>query len=90
MLWACGAITLTQPLSEGVEKGVEKNKRGKIINILPLSLVGMTGFEPATPRRPDVYSNRAELHPEIATGKVCCAVWGFLHPPPFKSSERET
>ena len=26
-------------------------------------LVGMTGFEPATPRPPDVYSNRAELHP---------------------------
>ena len=45
MLWACGAITLTQPLSEGVEKGVEKNKRGKIINILPLSLVGMTVLE---------------------------------------------
>ena len=26
--------------------------------------VGMTGFEPATPRPPDVYSNRTELHPE--------------------------
>ena len=25
--------------------------------------VGMTGFEPATTRPPDVYSNRAELHP---------------------------
>ena len=24
----------------------------------------MTGFEPATPRPPDVYSNRAELHPD--------------------------
>ena len=52
-------------LGKGVEKGVEKNKRGKIINILPLWLVGMTGFEPATPRPPDVYSNRAELHPEL-------------------------
>ena len=29
-----------------------------------LRLVGMTGFEPATTRPPDVYSNRAELHPE--------------------------
>lgn len=28
-------------------------------------LVGMTGFEPATTRPPDVYSNRAELHPEL-------------------------
>ena len=35
--------------------------------------VGMTGFEPATTRPPDVYSNRAELHPEsclIAGAKV--------------------
>ena len=29
------------------------------------TLVGMTGFEPATTRPPDVYSNRAELHPEV-------------------------
>lgn len=27
--------------------------------------VGVTGFEPATTRPPDVYSNRAELHPAI-------------------------
>ena len=27
--------------------------------------VGMTGFEPATSRPPDVYSNRTELHPEF-------------------------
>ena len=27
--------------------------------------VGMTGFEPATSRPPDVYSNRTELHPEL-------------------------
>ena len=26
--------------------------------------VGMAGFEPAATRPPDVYSNRAELHPE--------------------------
>ena len=30
-----------------------------------LVFVGMTGFEPATPRPPDVYSNRTELHPDI-------------------------
>lgn len=29
-----------------------------------LSLVGMTRFELATPRPPDAYSNRTELHPE--------------------------
>ena len=28
-----------------------------------LSIVGMTRFELATTRPPDVYSNRAELHP---------------------------
>ena len=27
--------------------------------------VGMTGFEPATTRPPDAYSNRAELHPAL-------------------------
>ena len=27
--------------------------------------VGMTGFEPATSRPPDVYSNRTELYPEL-------------------------
>ena len=31
--------------------------------LLALYSVGMTGFEPATTRPPDVYSNRAELHP---------------------------
>ena len=29
-------------------------------------IVGMTGFEPATTRPPDEYSNRAELHPALA------------------------
>ena len=31
--------------------------------------VGMTGFEPATSRPPDVYSNRTELHPELCVQK---------------------
>jgi hypothetical protein len=30
-----------------------------------LFLVGVRGFEPPTTRPPDVYSNRAELHPEL-------------------------
>ena len=33
------------------------------LNIKDFSSVGVTGFEPATTRPPDVYSNRAELHP---------------------------
>ena len=35
--------------------------------------VGVTGFEPATTRPPDAYSNRAELHPELRVQK-----YGFL------------
>ena len=35
-------------------------------NLTPSFLpVGVTGFEPATTRPPDAYSNRAELHPEL-------------------------
>ena len=35
-------------------------------NLTPsFSPVGVTGFEPATTRPPDAYSNRAELHPEL-------------------------
>lgn len=30
----------------------------------------MTGFEPATTRPPDVYSNRAELHPARRLAKL--------------------
>ncbi len=36
-----------------------------------LRLVGVTGFEPATTRPPDEYSNRAELHPELRMQKYC-------------------
>ena len=35
-----------------------------------LSPVGATGFEPATTRPPDVYSNRAELRPAFADAKI--------------------
>ena len=34
--------------------------------ISAFSSVGMTGFEPATTRPPDAYSNRTELHPDWA------------------------
>ena len=42
-------------------------KKSKAENLLIFSLtlvVGMTRFELATPRPPDAYSNRTELHPE--------------------------
>ena len=39
-------------------------KTRKTLQLLVKSFfVGMTGFEPATTRPPDAYSNRAELHP---------------------------
>ena len=41
-------------------------KAAAVVSKLPSSVVGMTRFELATPRPPDAYSNRAELHP--ATG----------------------
>ena len=34
--------------------------------------VGVTGFEPATSRPPDVYSNRTELYPELCGCKSTC------------------
>ena len=49
-----------------------KEKVPIIIRLPALYSVGVTGFEPATTRPPDAYSNRAELHPEFcfATAKV--------------------
>ena len=44
----------------------EKEKRSQVNDLTPsFSPVGVTGFEPATTRPPDAYSNRAELHPEL-------------------------
>ena len=34
------------------------------LNIMGFPSVGVTGFEPATTRPPDVYSNRTELRPD--------------------------
>ena len=39
--------------------------------------VGVTGFEPATTRPPDAYSNRAELHPESCFGCKSTFLCGF-------------
>ena len=40
-----------------------KNRRRQLLATICFRFVGVTGFEPATPRPPDAYSNRAELHP---------------------------
>ncbi len=42
-----------------------RKKANKRIRLLAFS-VGMTRFELATPRPPDAYSNRTELHPELS------------------------
>ena len=42
----------------------QQKKQQNFSVLLSAQFVGMTGFEPATTRPPDVYSNRAELHPE--------------------------
>ena len=44
------------------------------LNIKDFSSVGVTRFELATTRPPDVYSNRAELHPD---GVWCKPSVGF-------------
>lgn len=49
-------------------------KRSDFWSNLLIFSVGMTGFEPATTRPPDVYSNRAELHPD---GVWCKPSVGF-------------
>ena len=43
----------------------KKKKKPSSVCLQVFNVVGMTGFEPATPRPPDVYSNRTELHPDI-------------------------
>ena len=45
-------------------------KRSDFWSNLLIFSVGMTGFEPATTRPPDVYSNRTELRPDSATEAV--------------------
>ena len=49
----------------GDRVGTKRKSLDIRLNIKAFQLVGMTGFEPATTRPPDVYSNRAELHPEL-------------------------
>ena len=54
-----------------------------------LNFVGMTGFEPATTRPPDVYSNRAELHPEIHLRELP-RVWDCKYKPLFLQNQTFT
>ena len=49
------------------------------------AFVGATGFEPATPRPPDVYSNRAELCPEIFANVI-----KFQHKITYRNSVSST
>ena len=53
-----GVFSISQILN-----GIKKNLDNRF-DYQGFTSVGMTGFEPATTRPPDVYSNRAELHPE--------------------------
>lgn len=55
------------PLKNSAHK---KNKRGRHFGSASLRFVGVTGFEPATTRPPDVYSNRTELRPDCPSKAV--------------------
>ena len=48
--------------SKGIEMVLKKTRK-TLQSLVKSFFVGMTGFEPATTRPPDAYSNRAELHP---------------------------
>ena len=53
------------PLLLPESRNTVKEKVPIIIRLPALYSVGVTGFEPATTRPPDAYSNRAELHPVV-------------------------
>ena len=50
------------------------------------SSVGVTGFEPATTRPPDVYSNRTELRPDSARRSLLASVWDCKYSTFFKKN----
>ena len=57
-------VALSATVAQKVLKKVlKKNKNSSTDICRTIFVVGMTGFEPATTRPPDAYSNRAELHP---------------------------
>ena len=56
-------------ISVEVVKCSKNKKASTIIRLSMLFSVGMTGFEPATTRPPDAYSNRTELHPVLRVQK---------------------
>ncbi len=47
------------------------------LSLLFAQIVGMTGFEPATTRPPDVYSNRAELHPAKKSTAILASLFAL-------------
>ena len=58
--------SIYSPPQPSVIRQYIKVKRSQANRLTPsFPPVGVTGFEPATTRPPDAYSNRAELHPEL-------------------------
>ena len=70
MLVCCGESGL-HVCSGGGMTGIYEKKQQRLESHYCMSYnsVGVTGFEPATTRPPDAYSNRAELHPELRMQK---------------------
>ena len=55
----------------GIQRtGRQQRKSPTVFDRQAFPSVGVTGFEPATTRPPDVYSNRTELRPDSATEAV--------------------
>ena len=59
LLFLCGDV------SGGKLKNIKTKKHRQSSDYQCFLPVGVTGFEPATSRPPDVYSNRTELHPAL-------------------------
>ena len=59
-------ISLKPGIKPSESRNSYKNKKPRqSFDYQGFNFVGMTGFEPATTRPPDAYSNRAELHPAL-------------------------
>ena len=64
--------SIYSPPQPSVIRQYIKVKRSQANRLTPsFPPVGVTGFEPATTRPPDAYSNRAELHPELRMQRYC-------------------
>ena len=69
---------MKRPVCEDRPFVYDVTKNSVTIVTLSTHMVGMTRFELATTRPPDVYSNRAELHPEAICGAKIITIFQIM------------